>query len=194
MLSILPRQAFCLVIALNSVAPAVLPAQQKAQSIKASAMTAEQEEELLKHLRQNHKPAIDFVVGKFAKHDVVMLGETHQVAENCKFVQSLIGPLYGRDVRLMIWEFTRSRQDKDLNRLLIADKFDQALAAAIFRDHPWATWGYKDYVDVLPRSGNSIARYLGTRPIFESSEWMKAPGRSTVSGSMARHPQRPFST
>lgn len=57
-----------------------------------------------------------------------------------------------------------------------------------------AAWATRTMSMSCGRSGNSIARYLGTLPIFASSEWKKALGRSTVSGSKARHPQKPFST
>ena len=57
--------------------------------LQVDAVAAEQEEMLLAHLRGHHLPAAAYVVGQFQKHDVVLLGEDHQIADNCRFVSFL---------------------------------------------------------------------------------------------------------
>lgn len=117
--------------------------------ISASEMTADQEQMLVEYLKGHHEDATQFVVSQFDIHDVVLLGETHQVAENCQFVAALIEPLYRAGVRRLASEFTRSEFNADLEKLVTAKQFDDQLAVDLFRKGPWPTWGFQEYVEIL---------------------------------------------
>lgn len=117
--------------------------------IPVSEITAEQEQVLLAHLQQHHEKAIQFVVGQFAEHDLVLLGETHHVEENCQFVSSLIEPLYRAGVRVLFTEFIRSEHNARLEQLVTADTFDDQLGRQLFREGAWPTWGFQEYLDIL---------------------------------------------
>ena len=124
-------------------------AAQPAAGIQVDKITPAEEKQLIEHLRTHHRPAVDFVVDQFRKHDVVLLGETHQVAENCRFVASLVKPLYEAGVRTLLWEFTRSEFNDRLAEIVTAPKFDRDAVIEIFRKNPWPTWGYPEYLAVV---------------------------------------------
>ena len=138
-------------------------------------VSAELEKSLLAHLQQHHQPAVEFVVNQFKKHDVVLLGEDHQIAENCRFVSSLIEPLYRNGVRTLAWEFTRSSFNDEVSKLVTADEFDDDLANQLLRRGPWPTWGYQEYVDILRAAWslnhNRPAGALPFRIIALDSDW-----------------------
>ena len=115
--------------------------------IPAAEVTPEQERQLLQYVKTHHKPAVDFVVGQFEKHDLVLLGETHEVAENCRFVASLVEPMYHAGVRTLALEFNRSRFNDELHRLVTSPDFDEDLLKRLFRQSPWATWGFTEYAE-----------------------------------------------
>jgi hypothetical protein len=120
----------------------------KSASIPAADVSPEQDRMLLDHLKQHHEPAVDFVVGQFQEHDLVLLGETHQVAENCRFVASLIEPMYEAGVRTLALEFVRSRFNDDLRELMSTREFDEEVVKRVFRQSPWATWGFQEYAEI----------------------------------------------
>lgn len=116
--------------------------------IPAADVSPQQDQMLLEHLKRHHQSAVDFVVGQFQKHDLVLLGETHQVAENCQFVASLVEPMYQAGVRTLASEFIRSRFNDDLNKLTTSPEFDEELLERLFRQGPWATWGFQEYAEI----------------------------------------------
>ncbi len=149
--------------------------QNDTDALRVGELTAQSEESLLEHLREHHQSAAAFVVNQFEKHDVVLLGEDHQVADNCRFVSSLIEPLYHAGVRTLAWEFTRSSFNDDIARLVTADDFDDELANQLLRRGPWPTWGYEEYRDIL-QSAWRLNRSLPPgaprfRVIALDSEW-----------------------
>lgn len=91
----------------------------------------------------------DYVVSKFADHDLVIVGEVHEIADNCCFVASLIGPLHRAGVRLLATEFVRSALNGRLETILGAPEYDAAGVADLFRQGPWPTWGYQEYLDIV---------------------------------------------
>jgi hypothetical protein len=90
-----------------------------------------------------------YVVSKFAAHDLVLLGETHEVKENCEFVAALVAPLYKAGVRTLGTEFVRSRFNDRLAGIVTAAEYDEPAVADLFRRGPWPTWGYREYLDIV---------------------------------------------
>jgi hypothetical protein len=101
-------------------------------------------------LRKSGKPPVDYLVGKFERRDLVLLGEAHGVRENCEFVASVLEPLYHRaGVRRFATEFVRSSNSTRVNRLVTGPAYDRTLAIEIMRDNAWPTWGYQEYMEIL---------------------------------------------
>ena len=104
----------------------------------------------LVYLKQHAKSPIEYVVDKFEKHDVVILGEMHEVRENCELISSLIDPLYHKaGVRCLATEFLKHKNTALANKLVTAREYDQSLAIQLYRDLPQPMWGFKEYLDIL---------------------------------------------
>ena len=132
--------------------------------------------ELTTWLQDNGLDPAAYVVGQFDDHDVVFLGESHRIKHDVLFVQSLLKPLHDRGVRVLATEFGRRRDQADIDALLTAPAWDEALAQEItFRQFVW--WGYREYIDIyraawqlnrdLP-AGAALLRILG---INNSPDW-----------------------
>lgn len=46
-------------------------------------------------------------------------------------------------------EFSRESHNEQLEALVTSESFDDELAIELFRDGPWPTWGFREYVDIL---------------------------------------------
>ena len=124
--------------------------EKKSTAIDVGKVSPEDRARLAGTLKEHGLAPVDYVVGTFRDHEVVLLGETHGVQETCRFVADLVEPLYRRaGVRQLASEFIRSRNTDRVNRLVTAPEFDEARAVAIQRDGPWPTWGYQEYLDIL---------------------------------------------
>ena len=100
-------------------------------------------------LKQSASHPNEYVTSKFADHDLVLLGETHEVKDNCEFVASLVAPLYKAGVRTLCSEFICSRNNSRLAELVTAKAYDEAAVVDMFRSGPWPTWGYQEYMDIV---------------------------------------------
>jgi len=107
-------------------------------------------EPFINQLKQHGLGPVDYLVEKFKRHDVVLLGETHLIRENCRFIGRAVDPLYHRaGVRRLASEFMRSRNTDRANQLVTASEFDDALVVKLFKDLPWPTFGFREYMDIL---------------------------------------------
>ena len=104
----------------------------------------------LVYLKQHAKTPMQYVLDKFKDHDVVILGEMHEVRENCEFFADLIDPLYHQaGVRYFAMELLRYRNTPLVNRLVTGKEYDQQLVLRIFRDCAHPDLGYKEYMDII---------------------------------------------
>ena len=102
----------------------------------------------LAHLAQNSQPATEYVVKKFQDHDVVLLGEYHQIQDDCLFIASLVAPLYHRaGVRVLAMETIKHKRTRLANRLVTARYYDESAVRDLFRDLLY--WGFQEYMDIL---------------------------------------------
>lgn len=104
----------------------------------------------LSYLKEYGKSPIEYVLDKFKNHDVVILGEMHEVKENLELIRNLIEPLYHKaGVKCFAMETLKSKNITLVNQLVTSEEYDQQLALRIFRDYGWPTWGFKEYMDVI---------------------------------------------
>jgi len=102
------------------------------------ALTPERQTELTDWLLENGRDPTVYVTAQFDDHDVVFLGEMHRIKHDVQFVQSLLEPLYRRGVRVLATEFGRREDQADIDALLAAPEWDEALAREItFRQFVW---------------------------------------------------------
>ncbi|MCB1123960.1 MAG: hypothetical protein KJT03_20570, partial [Verrucomicrobiae bacterium] len=71
----------------------------------------------------------DYIVGLFARYQVVMLGEAHLVREHKDLVSDLMPRLYHEaGVRVLGWEFSRWTDNAKLESLVTSPQFDRQVA------------------------------------------------------------------
>ena len=104
--------------------------------------------EMLAWLQAHPASPEQYVVSKFADHDIVFLGEFHRIRHDPLLVQALIPLLYRSGVRDLGVEFALASDQPMIDSLLAAPVYDEALAKRIVWDQ-WPWWGYQEYVDIF---------------------------------------------
>ena len=105
------------------------------------------EAQLAAYLEEHGKSPEDYVISKFAAHQVVFLGEFHRIRHDVELVQRLIPRLYKAGVRSLALEFAAEELQAEADRLVTADAYDPSLARSImFRWSP--IWGYHEYIEL----------------------------------------------
>ncbi len=105
---------------------------------------------LAKWVTDHSQPAQDYVLGLYAKHDVVILGEFHNIREHKEFVIQLIPRLYHEaGVRVIGWEFSRYADNARLEQLVTADEYDREAALNFARDQFAHEWDSKEHWDII---------------------------------------------
>ncbi len=121
----------------------------KPDAIDVNDLAQSDNERFVTYLRERGRPPIEYVVGKFKKHDVVILGEVHRNRETCEFVSDLIDPLYHQaGVRYFAMEFLKHKNSPLANQLVTAETYDRELALRLFRDYG-EVWAFQEYMDIL---------------------------------------------
>lgn len=96
---------------------------------------------------EHHQTPEEYVVSKFADHDIVILGERHRLKHDVKLVRDLIPLLHEAGVYHLGSEFADWADQPLIDSLLALPEYDEALARQIqFNEWPW--WGYQDYIDI----------------------------------------------
>jgi hypothetical protein len=107
-------------------------------------------DKLAAYLDQHSVPPVDFLVTQCKAHDLVMVGEAHHVRENCQLIADALAPLHAQaDLRWFCTEFLRRSQTERANEIVTAATYDEEAVAELYRNGPWPTWGFKDYMDIL---------------------------------------------
>jgi hypothetical protein len=102
------------------------------------------------YIRKNGKAPGDYILEKFTDHDVVMLGEMHEIKEYLRLYADLIEPSYHEaGVRVLAIEILKSKHNERLKELVTADTYDREGVLDVFRDEFRGTWGFKEYVDLV---------------------------------------------
>jgi len=99
------------------------------------------------YLKQHPQNPKDYLISKFRKYPIVLLGEDHAVKENLDFVKNLIPELYNAGVYNLCMEFGAFEKQKELDELLTAQKFDERKAKDLMFFYN-VGWAYKEYVDI----------------------------------------------
>jgi hypothetical protein len=110
----------------------------------------EDQKPFIDYIQKNGKTPVEYLIEKFKSHDIIILGETHSIKENCEFISTSLKTLYQRaNLRFLATEFIKTINSELTNKLVTDSEYDQNLAIQIFRDHAWPTWGYQEYVDIF---------------------------------------------
>lgn len=137
-----------------------------------SAVAQESPDEEMVRLREyvarSARPACEYVADLFVDHDVVIIGEIHEVADNEEFIADLLVDLARRTaVRRYATEFVPRRLSAEANALVQAPQWDEAAAIDLMRRGPNPLWGYREYLAILEAIWRSNAdRPPGAAPML----------------------------
>ncbi len=96
--------------------------------------------------------AIDYVLDKLKRHDLVMIGERHWVCEEPLFLQRLIARAAAENVLDVIFlEFGNFEDQWKVDAFLNSKTYDPKPIIEVFRDMGGLGWGYQEYLDVFRR-------------------------------------------
>ncbi|MBU0985045.1 MAG: ChaN family lipoprotein [candidate division Zixibacteria bacterium] len=110
-------------------------------------LPAEIASELSGYLDRHHLAPESYVLSKFENHDVVILGEFHRIKHDLALVHNLIPKLRAAGVYTLAMEFANWEDQADIDRLLTAPVYDEALARQI-QFNQWPFWGFQEYIDI----------------------------------------------
>lgn len=99
------------------------------------------------YLTDHYQSPHDYIVSKFAAHDVVFIGERHRLRHDVALVRELIPQLHETGVYCLGTEFARHVDQPLIDSLITGATYDEQLARKIqFNQWPW--WGFQDYIDI----------------------------------------------
>jgi hypothetical protein len=103
--------------------------------------------ELVDYLTGHWQTPEDYIVSKFARHDIVFVGELHRIRHDPLLIHALIPRLHAAGIYDLGSEFALREDQETIDRLTTADTYDETLARRlVFRR--LSTWGYKEYIDI----------------------------------------------
>ncbi len=186
-MTLLPARHLVLATLLLSLLPGCAP------RVEPPRLRPELRAELERWLAAHRRTPADYVVGLFAGHDVVLLGEQHKIGHDAVFVRSLVAPLHRAGVSTLALEFARREDQPLVDSLIAAPEWREDLARLVqFRQ--LVSWGFQEYVDLyrgaweLNRSlppGAPRFRVLG---LNDSPDWsqVRTPADRDNAAVMAR--------
>jgi len=111
--------------------------------------------EYVSWIDQNGVSPLDYLDRKCRRHQVVVLGEAHEVSDHLIFLaESLPALRKNADVRCLGLEVCNAEDNQRIERLITAREFDRQLALEIARDQNWGIWGFKEYWDLFEAAWN----------------------------------------
>jgi uncharacterized iron-regulated protein len=118
--------------------------------IKDSAIPETEYPYLAKWLEEHTKPAHQYVIDLFSRHQIVVLGESHNIKEHKEFVIKLIPQLYHEaGVRCIGWEFSRYTDNSKLEKLVNFTEYNEEAALQFARDQFAHEWNSKEHWDII---------------------------------------------
>lgn len=88
-----------------------------------------------------------YLVSKFQRYDLVLLGEDHAVKDHLDFVKDLIPRLYENGVTNLCMEFGAFEMQSKLDSLMNAEEYNEQLARDMMFYYNIG-WAYKEYTDI----------------------------------------------
>lgn len=119
----------------------------------------------------------DYIVSKFAKHDLVLIGEPHWVRQHVTLVSGLIPRLHKRGVNILAIEFARRIDQPLIDSLLSTPVYDERLARQITMQG-LVQWGYQEYVDLYRAAWRENRKLASGAPRFRIIALGGAPNYS----------------
>ena len=112
-----------------------------------SGTTQQVNHDMVAYIKSESQQPSDYVVSRFATHDVIFLAEKHLVRQNLHFVQQLIPALHKGGVYNLGMEFGAYEDQARLDSLILAPAYNENVARDLMF-HYNVTWGYQEYIDL----------------------------------------------
>lgn len=154
---------------------------QTGKPIDASAIPAADYGYLAAWLKENAKPAQEYFIDLFKRHQVVIAGEFHTIKEHKDFILDLIPRLYHEaGVRAIGWEFSRHTDNEKLESLVTSQEYDAEAALEFARDqldHGFNSKEHWDFIERIWRLNKSLEpgrekmRFLGLDMEVDMARW-----------------------
>lgn len=88
-----------------------------------------------------------YLISKFQRYDLVLLGEDHAIKDHLDFVKDLIPGLYENGVTNLCMEFGAFEMQNKLDSLMNAEEYNEQLARDMMFYYN-VGWAYKEYTDI----------------------------------------------
>jgi hypothetical protein len=104
-------------------------------------------DKLAKYLKSHWKSPENYVISKFADHDIVFIGEYHRIKHDVELIHKLIPRLYKAGIYNLGIEFGCYEHQDKVDQLITADTYDENTARWLMFQQ-LSSWGYKEYEDI----------------------------------------------
>ena len=120
------------------------------EAVKASEIPEADYPYLAGWLEEHAKPAGEYLISLFERHQLVIFGESHNVKEHKDFIIELLPRLYHEaGVRCVGWEFSRYGDNDRLAQLVAGKEFDKEGVLAFARDQVAHEWNSKEHWGII---------------------------------------------
>lgn len=101
--------------------------------------------ESIDYLKTHRQSPSEYIIGKFSKHNIVLLAEDHAIQNNLSLVSQLIPGLYKAGVTNLGMEFGSAEMQAKVDSLMQAPAYNEQLVRDIMYFHN-STWPYAGYL------------------------------------------------
>ncbi len=108
-------------------------------------------QECSEYLQKNYISPERYVIEKFKKHDIVILGEFHRIEHDLILIQDLIPLLHKNGIYNVAIEFALYKDQSLIDKLITAKEYDEELAREIHLNFTaiGGVIGYQEYCDIF---------------------------------------------
>lgn len=104
--------------------------------------------ELFGYIVAAHQTPEEYVLSKFAEHDIIFIGEFHRIKQNVLLIQNLIPKLCEAGIYHLGIEFALYEDQPLIDSLITSETYDESIARTLlFNQLP--LWGYQEYADLF---------------------------------------------
>lgn len=149
------------------------------ESISSAQVSEKDHPYLIQWVDRHAKPAQEYIIQLFGKHQIVIFGEEHNVKEHKDFVIDLIPRLYHEaGVRYIGWEFSWYSQNEQLEEIINAPTYDvnAVLQLARERNPDWNSKEHWEIIKAVWKLNKSLKSESEKMRLIGVSDYVDIPG------------------
>ncbi|HUP47706.1 MAG TPA: ChaN family lipoprotein [Thermoanaerobaculia bacterium] len=97
-------------------------------------------------LESHGRPPVEYLLSAFDDHRLVIAGEGHWIRHDAELIAAAVPRLAGKGVGILAAEMFPADEQERIDRLVVAEEWNQADAVTVLRA---AAWPYRQYLDIL---------------------------------------------